>query len=231
MQMMMSTTDFKNVIFHWRLWGVPHSQSVRLMLQSLGPLYFSYSKNWLVHQSSIKKLYAGTYNMGSVTFVLVSAEALWCSLIIPLSSCGVHRVERDKNSVQSPSLEDKPCYQFFSPPLFSVWVWQGENPCWSLVTATILRFSLSLVRWPTTPWRRTPCGRWMPTSPGCKWTNPTRSSLATLSMQSTRFYFCAIFLSPLKVSWFVPGLFPGKYGGAVSRWQRDNTGLSRQEHK
>lgn len=32
-----------------------------------------------------------------------------------------------------------------------------------------------------------------------------------------------------EVSWFVPGLFPGKYGGAVSRWLRDDTGLSRQE--
>jgi len=32
-----------------------------------------------------------------------------------------------------------------------------------------------------------------------------------------------------EVSWFVPGVLPGKYGGAVSRWQRDHTGLSRQE--
>merc|ERR1719266_2978060 len=32
-----------------------------------------------------------------------------------------------------------------------------------------------------------------------------------------------------EVSWFVPGLFPGKYGGAVSRWQKSMEELSRKE--
>merc|ERR1711962_1633825 len=32
-----------------------------------------------------------------------------------------------------------------------------------------------------------------------------------------------------EVSWFVPGIHPGKYGGAVSRWQRDHSGVSRQD--
>ena len=129
-------------------------------------------------------------------------------------------VETDKNSVH-PALRTNHVLNSFrhlSPP-------SGHG--WSPVTAAIWKFSLLVARRPTTPWRRTPCGRWMQTSPGCKWTNPTGSSLATLSTQSTRFCFCNIFLS-LKVSWFVPGVLPGKYGGAVSRWQRDHTGLSRQ---
>merc|ERR1712130_44590 len=84
-------------------------------------------------------------------------------------------------------IEDEACSQFFSPPSFFVLVWLGENPFLCPVTAATWKFSLWLARRPTTPWRRTPCGRWMQTSPGCKSTNPTGSSLATLSTQSTRF--------------------------------------------
>ena len=114
-------------------------------------------------------------------------SGLLCSLI-PFKQLGY--VGTDKNSVHLGSLEGKSCSQFFSPPSFSIWARQMENPSWSPVTAAIWKFSLLAARRPTTPWRRTPPGRWMQTSPGSNLTNPTDSSQATRSMRSMRFCFC-----------------------------------------